>query len=233
MMGLAASLGGPVAAQNVPRPETLVQAWAASQGPRADALGRVELVEHGEWMIDGPFRLRRTAVVSRVAGGRGTDGWQREPVEVTVDGQPVPLARWQELDERRRELLGAPAERAARAVVILHDALGQLEPAGETVLDGRAWRVELVPRDRREPLERYTLWFDRQQGHLLRSRAIARARRTDRPLVVVTEYARVEGLDVPRRRHIEGSTQMKRRLRTYTILFAYEARYEDYRFFNR
>ncbi|MDX1548811.1 MAG: hypothetical protein R3247_17565, partial [Rhodothermales bacterium] len=60
-----------------------------------------------------------------------------------------------------------------------------------------------------------------------------RPRRSERPLVVVTEYARVEGLDVPRRRRLEGSTQMKRRLRTYTVLYSYQARYDDYRFFRR
>ena len=231
------ALAVPARAQEAPRPETLVRAWAASQGAHADEIEGVTLREHSEWTIDGPFRLRRTRLVADVHGERDGEGWARDPVEVAIDGRPVPLERWQQWERQRRQLLGPRTEEAARTVILLHDMLEHLVPAGGAVpdaLDGvPAWRVELVARTAREPLDRYTLWFDRQRGHLLRSRAVARPRRSERPLVVVTEYARVEGLDVPRRRRLEGSTQMKRRLRTYTVLYSYQARYDDYRFFRR
>ncbi len=227
----------PVQAQDAPRPGTLVRAWAASQAALGTDLERVELRERSEWTLDGPFGVRRTRMVARVAGGPDTDGWQRDPVAVEVDGRRVSPARWRELEERRLALIGPQTEQAARRVIQLHEMLGRMEPAGDTgreALDGvPCWRIDLVPRDRDAALERYTLWFDQAQGHLVRSRAVVRARRSETPLLITTDYVRVEGFDVPRRRRMEGTAQTRRRLRTYTLLFKYEAAYSDFRFFRK
>jgi hypothetical protein len=95
------------------------------------------------------------------------------------------------------------------------------------------WRVELVPRTQGEALQRYTLWFDRAQGHLLRTRAIVRTERNDTPFTINTSYTHIDGFDVPSHRRMEGTTQTKRRSRTYTLLFEYEASYDQYRFIRR
>jgi hypothetical protein len=38
----------------------------------------------------------------------------------------------------------------------------------------------------------------------------------------------VDGLDVPTYRRIEGSARTQRRLRTFTVLFTYEATFDEY-----
>ena len=128
-------------------------------------------------------------------------------------------------------------ETASREIIQLAPLLEKLRPADRTraeEVDGvAAWRVELVPHAQDEALQRYTLWFDRSQGHLLRSRAVVRAERSDTPFFITTSFMRVDGFDVPSRRRIEGTTQTKRRRRTYTLLFEYEAQYDQYRFFHR
>lgn len=226
-----------VEAQEAPRPEMLVRAWAEGLEARAVGLSRIELRERSGWVLDGPFGVRRTHMVARVTGGPDPGGWERDPVRVEVDGRRVPLRRWRTLDERRKALTGTRAETAAREVLQLALLLNELRPADRTrparVEDVPAWRVELVPHARSEALQRYTLWFDRAQGHLLRSRAIVRTERKDTPFTITTRYTRVDGFDVPSHRRIEGTTQTQRRRRTYTLLFEYEAFYDQYRFIRR
>lgn len=225
----------PLAAQEAPRPGVLLRGWLASQDAMASNLARVALREEAAWTLDGPFGVRRLLTLAEVEGSTGDEAWQRRVLEVEVNGRRVPRERWEQAEQQRRRLMDPRAETAARAVVQIHQLLAKLRPAGDTsrdALDGvRCWRIELVPRNRREAIERVTLWFSRSDGHLARSRVVVERRRGAMPFIVTTDYRRVEGLDVPRRRHIEGTTQMRRRLRTYTILFTYEATYADYRFF--
>ena len=227
----------PAQAQEAPRPRTLVRAWLASQVERGSDIGRVELREQAEWTADGPFGVRRIGWEADVSGGPDTDGWDRVPIAVTANGRRIPLRRWGELEKQRRGMIGPHAEAVARAVIQFHHVISRMRPSGTAmaeVIDGVAcWRVEMVPPNRREPVERYTLWFARTEGHLVRSRALVRAPRIDRPFIVTTDYTRVEGFDVAYRRDMEGTTQMKRRLRTYTVLFTFEATYSDYRFFRK
>ncbi len=232
MAGLAFA---PAWAQNAPRPRALVHAWLASQTERGRHIGRVELRERAEWTVDGPFGVRSIGWEAVVSGGPDTDGWQREPISVTANGRPIPLTRWQDLDKQRRRMMGPHAEGVARAVIQFHKLIANMRPSGEAAretVDGvPCWRVEMVPRTLREAVERYTLWFDRDTRLLIRSRALVRAPRTDRPFIITTNYMRIEGVDVPRRRLMEGTTKTRRRRRTYTVLFKYDASYAHYRFF--
>lgn len=225
----------PAWAQNAPRPGMLVRAWLASQAERGGTIGRVKLHERAEWTIDGPFGVRSIGWEASVSGGPDTDGWQRDPISVRANGRPIPLTRWPDLDQQRRRMMGPHAEGVARAVIQFHRLIANMRPSGEAVheaLEGvPCWRVEMVPRRPREAVERYTLWFDQDTGHLVRSRALVRAPRTDRPFLITTEYTRADGFDVPSRRLMEGTTKTRRRRRTYTVLFKYEAAYSDYRFF--
>ena len=227
----------PAQAQEAPRPRTLVRAWLAAQVERGNDIGRVDLREQAEWMADGPFGVRRIGWEADVSGGPDTDGWTRDPISLNANGRRLPLRRWKELERQRRSMIGPHAEAVARAVIQFHQVISKMRPSGETmaeVIDGvPCWRVEMMPPNRREPVERYTLWFARDEGNLVRSRALVRAPRTDRPFLVTTDYTRVEGFDVARRRHMEGTTVLKRRLRTYTVLFTFEATYSDYRFFRK
>lgn len=215
----------------------LVRTWLASQAERGGHIGRVALREQAEWIIDGPFGVRSIGWEAGVSGGPDTDGWHREPIAVTANGRPIPLTRWPDLDRQRRGMMGQHAEGVARAVIQFHRLIANMRPSGEAVretIDGvPCWRIEMVPRRPRDAVERYTLWLDREAGHLVRSRALVRAPRTDRPFLITTDYTRVDGFDVPSLRLMEGTTKTRRRRRTYTVLFKYEAAYSDYRLFRK
>ncbi len=75
-----------------------------------------------------------------------------------------------------------------------------------------------------------TLWFSRGAPVLLQSRFVVRPEQPGPPILVHTEYDRRDGLDVPRFRRVEGSFSMRRRFRTFTTLFSYDAEYTGYRF---
>jgi hypothetical protein len=104
-------------------------------------------------------------------------------------------------------------------------------PPHEDLLDEQPhWRFDLAPERRRARVERLTLWLT-PDGHLRRSRALLSPRRPprrDAPFVVTTDYARVQGLDVPAHRHIEGIVQQRRRERSFSMLFDYTATYSDH-----
>ena len=95
--------------------------------------------------------------------------------------------------------------------------------------DGLYWRLEVVPRLENRPVERITLWFTQQGQRLHRSRILVQPRNGQPPILLTTDYTRLEGLDVPANRRIEGTVQTKRRMRTFTMLFVYTAAYSDYR----
>ena len=234
MAGLALT---PAHAQLAPRPQALIRAWLAAQVERGGHIGRVELREQAAWTVDGPFGVRSIGWEAVVSGGPDTDGWNREPISITANDRPLPLTRWPDLDKQRRGMMGPHAEGVTRAVIQFHKLIANMRPSGGTAretIDGVAtWRIEMVPRMRREAVERYTLWFDRKTGRLIHSRALVRAPRTDRPFLISTDYTRIDGFDVPGRRMIEGTTKMRRRRRTYTVLFSYDASYTDYRFFGK
>lgn len=224
-----------VQAQDAPRPNTLVRAWLTAQSQRARDLERVELQEQAQWTLDGPFGVQQTQLLANVVGIPDSSDWQRTPISVRMNDQDVPPERWIELEQRRRSLMGSQADKAASMIVQLHRLIGRMRPAGPVAPDDVAgiasWRVELVPRNPQEPIERYTIWFDQNNGHLIRSRALVRARRAESPFIITTAYTRVQGFEVPARRRMEGTVRTRRRMRTYTMLFTYEAVYTDYRFF--
>ena len=49
------------------------------------------------------------------------------------------------------------------------------------------------------------------------------------PFTITTTYRRIDGLDLPVARTVEGTIPTRRRMRTFTLLFRLEATYSDYR----
>ena len=96
--------------------------------------------------------------------------------------------------------------------------------------DGRdVFRVDLISTVARLRIDRITLWFDADEGHLLRSRTIFRPRAERTTLIVETAFRRLGGLDVPVQRRIEATVQRKRRLRHFTTIVTVDSEFEDFR----
>lgn len=215
-----------------PRPAELLRGWLDSQQERLEQLSSLEVHEDASLVLDGPFGSRALETTARVVVRRPEERWERDILAASLDGRPVPPERWEMALRHRTRMVGPRAAEAIRSVVLLPRALRDMRPAGRPErdeVDGRpVWRYDLVSRTRSGPVERVALWLT-PTGRLVQSRVVAHARPDAPPLVVTTWYDRLEGLDLPVERHIEGTAQTRRRMRTFTMLFDYEATYRDYR----
>lgn len=197
--------------------------WAESQRQTARRYATISFVEESVRRYDGPQGERRIRLISRFSGPLGAEkDWQRAIERVEVNGRPVPPGetwRGQRFLSRHRD---------ENLVLPLSILVRDLRVEGRLDADGNLVRIDLMA-EAQAQIERATLWFDR--ARLVRSRVVMRPRReAEAPLVVETEYHRVHGLDVPLRRHSEGMVRLERRGRPYTMLYAQEAEYRDYRF---
>jgi hypothetical protein len=80
------------------------------------------------------------------------------------------------------------------------------------------WRVDAAPQEQPDPVERMTAWFDVDEFRLRATHTILGAPGAS-PIQIRTSYARIDGIDVPIRRHISGSSRVQRRVRYFTTLF--------------
>lgn len=79
------------------------------------------------------------------------------------------------------------------------------------------------------PVERITYWFDEDIERLIMSFSVVTFP-GNRSLEAQTSYERIEGLDVPVWRTIEGTFAMQRRLRTITVRLKHESTFSNYTF---
>lgn len=222
------------AAQAPPDPAALLHPWLSQQVAHSRGLEAFSFHERASYVLDGPNGARRVQHRAEIEGGADRRDWTRTFLAVEVNGRPVPPERWDEVEQRRQGLGNLPFLRILQATHLGPQLFRRLEPAGPVAPaeNGARWRLDLIPRRAQPPLERVTLWFDRD-GRLRNSRILLRPQNNDAPFVVTTEYARVDGLDVPVRRHIEGTVQVRRRSRIFTMLLQYEGQYDDFRFYRR
>ncbi len=210
--------------------DEVVARWQAGQERAARRVSAITCVEESNRRLDGPSGTREILTVSRLHMGLGEEHLKRELLRVEMNGRPVP-----EREQHRvvRYLQHGRRDGAALADVLYAPALlAALRPEGvprpDALADG-ALRLDLLAPPP-HPVERVTLWFTPRGDRLVRSRLLARHRPDDAPLVVETEYRRRGGLDVPHHRHVEGSVLVRKRSRTFTMLYDQQIAYRDYRF---
>lgn len=223
----------PVQAQDAPAADSsardLLRQWHTAQAERLDRVERFTAKEAAAWTLDGPFGTQAMEMTAHITGTQGD--WDRTVASVRVNGRPVVPERWERMRRRRQHLAGPEAEAMTRSVLQLPRLIRWMRPASrptEEVLDDQqVWRFDLVPERPRSVIERLTLWLA-PDGYLLQSRALLRPRRHPAPFIITTDYTRIQGLDVPAYRHIEGIVQQRRRERTFSMLFDYTATYTDH-----
>lgn len=218
----------PVSGQQAGDP---VARWHESQVQAARRIGAVTCTERSERRLDGPQGAKEIHTVVRVRALPGQPNADRDVTAVEMNGREVPD------DQRRRVMRYIPHGRQERErvsdmlfapMVFVPDLRREGAARPDPAQDG-AWRVDLLGRDD-HPVERLTLWFTDRGDRLVRSRLLARQGAEAPPFVIETAYRRRSGLDVPDTRHIEGSMVVRKRSRTYTVLYEQQTAYRDYRF---
>lgn len=221
-----------------PEAVALLTRWAEATREAFDRVERVDYVETTDQLVDGPFNRHRLGSVADATLYPDRDRPERRIRDFYLDGRPVRPVRARIAQERLRRAIPG-IETVLRAAGLPLQALRGLRPAGAPVfeaLDGRpVVRVEAVPRTDRDPVERATFWFARPRSArevplLLRSQVILRPDvPRARPIIVTTDYDRIEGVPVPRRRRVEATLQQRRRIRTFTVLITVDLAFDDVR----
>lgn len=232
-----AALCRPTVAQPTPLHadfEAQFSVWLDGQVARAQEIAHVSFVEVASREIDSPYGVRRSAFEARLSGTPGEPSWDRELLAFTLNGEDIPRDKWDPMDRRWRHWLRGPVEEMTDILLIPPRLFPHLRPAGPPQhddLDGiPAFRFDTLPKDAQGPIQRATFWFARDDFRLLRSRVLAQPPGRGNHLRVDVDYLRAEGLDVPQARRIEGTLQIKRRIRVFSALILYEATYRDYAF---
>lgn len=228
LLGLSPTVA--LQAQTAPPPESLLRDWATTQREAGQDLAYIAFTETITWTVDGPFGMRETELDARVQGMPEAQEWDRQIRSLRVNGTPVPEERWRGFPHQMRRLFGRNAALMAPGLPMTLRLLARTRPAsGVTAEDLGAiptWRLDVVPIDEARPVDRITLWFDRETGALRQTRTIFQSRGST--LVATVDYERRNGLDLPRVRHLEGTLQTRRRGQSFTLLFSLDATYSAY-----
>ena len=211
--------------------------WVQSQMEQWDRIESVEFRERSRRTLDNPFGVNRAQVESRVVGYPDDREYERRIVSAEVEGRRVPPRRMEEFRERWTRF----SQQLGRGSNVFSAwrlrALLATRPSGRPIredYDGtEAYRVDLVPADRQANIDRITMWFSARGGRALASRTVFEQRGQRSSLIVEIEYERIDGIDVPRSRRIDGTVQTRRRLRHFTTIVTLESRFDEYRFSRR
>lgn len=209
-----------------------VRAWADAQQRAADDVAVVRMEETTERTLDTGFGARRLHVEAALAGLPG-GAWRRTVRAATVNGRPIPPERVERLEDGFHRRMGD--DRLLDALLLPAPLLRRLQPLrprgeADAVFGRPAVRFDFAARGD-APVERVSLWFEPDERRLLHARVVlARPRPADRAahLVVTTDYARIDELDLPVRRRLDGSVRMRRRSRAFTVVVDAESRYANH-----
>jgi hypothetical protein len=167
-----------------------------------------------------------------VSGSTSSSRWQNDITGFRSDGRSVPRNDWNTLAVQWQSLLGEPFASLIEDPALPLQLFENMSPSGnakeERINGAMHWRIEMIPERGSAPYQRVTLWVHQEVGYLSRSRAVLSDRRSS--IEVVTDYKRVNGIDVPFQRQFEGKVQSRRRTRITTLFFNIKGDYSGYRF---
>jgi hypothetical protein len=210
----------------------LFQAWRSLQRQNSRRVSRISLSETLDSRFDGPAGTWSSTVDMNVSGSTSSSRWQNDITGFRSDGRSVPRNDWNTLAVQWQSLLGEPFASLIEDPALPLQLFENMSPSGnakeERINGAMHWRIEMIPERGSAPYQRVTLWVHQEVGYLSRSRAVLSDRRSS--IEVVTDYKRVNGIDVPFQRQFEGKVQSRRRTRITTLFFNIKGDYSGYRF---
>ena len=210
----------------------LFQAWRSLQRQNSRSIQRISLRERLDSRFDGPAGTWSSTVDMNVSGYAGNNSWQNDITGFRSDGRSLPSTDWGSMSIQWRNLLGDPFASIIEDPALPLQLFDQMSPSGnakeERINGAMHWRIEMVPNRGGVPYQRVTLWVHQEVGYLTRSRAVIADRRSS--IEVVTDYKRLNGIDVPIRRKFDGKVQSRRRNRISTLFFNVQGDYSNYSF---
>lgn len=197
-----------------------IRRWVVEQQEASVTVSRIRFEESGSYSLDGAFGARTLEVDSEVVLGLASQEADRRVLRVrTEDGE---VREGEQQGRRRlrhpvrRDLLAA-TDRLLFPARLLETQVPRGPLENERLNGQDVYRLVTVADAPEDPVESVVWHFARPSGRLVQARAIVRGegRAT---LVLEMAYSRREGLDLPTNRKMEGSFEVRRRTRTYTVL---------------
>jgi len=205
--------------------------WARDQEAASRGVRSVTMTERSQHMLESAGGARRLGLTTRFTIGPGDARPVREVVDLTVDGNPVERPS----PDRRRHYENPLQEQLQEAAdQLLHPLhlLARMNPPSDvetTEFNGQTLiSIRTRTRDEGPGVVRAIWWLDPADGRLVQARAFVEGQE-GAALDVFVRYERIEGLDLPVRKRVEGSFPMRRRMRTFTILVDVRADLEEHR----
>jgi hypothetical protein len=194
--------------------------WARGQEAALTGVRSITMVERGHHMYEGASGPRRMGMDTRYTLGTGTTPPVREVLELTVDGEP----HERKPPDRRRHDGNPMQESMQRAVDLLLQPtrlLAEMNPPEEVeTIEFNGQQVVSIRTRARDPeagVARAVWWLDPADGRLVQARVFVESPEGG-AFDASVRYDRIEGIDLPVRRRVEGSFPLRRRMRTFTIL---------------
>lgn len=212
-----------------------LERWADGQNAALNGVRQVTMLERGRHVYEGATGQRRLGMSTRYVLESGNAPPQRDVVEVTIDGEPVDRP-----DEGRRRRHENPIQASMQRAVdlLLQPArlLPLMQPPDEVEtieFNGTEYvSIRMRAIDPGPGLVRAVWWFDPADGRLVQVRVFVENAEGG-ALDAFVRYERIEGIDLPVRRRVEGSFPWKRRMRTFTILVDVRADIDDHAIIRR
>lgn len=175
---------------------------------------------------------QETFIESRIEGTPGTMDFDRTIEQMRFNGQPIPLAKRAQEERRRYNVIGVGFKAFMQSAAFPTRLFARMTPSTplqREVNDGVAyWRFEMIPRRDMPAIERLTVWFDQKERRLHQVRMVINRRSDNQPLVVLTRYARFDGIDLPVVRTTEGTVRRRRRGKLFTYIFKLEMTFDNH-----
>jgi hypothetical protein len=194
--------------------------WLAGQEAALRGVRLISMQEQGTYDLEGARGRRSVELTIGLEMPRGAQPIERSIQGMAIDGNPVSHGT-SDRGRRYASPLSADLQRATDLLLTPGAALEHMIPADaverDTISTGPIIGIRARATDESSLITRVVWWLDEATGAL----AIARAFIADPDgavLDVTVRYNRVEGLDLPLRRRIEGSMPVRRRVRSYTVL---------------
>ena len=209
-----------------------VARWTADQRAAHRGIIRVSMLEKTSMRFEYASGSRTMKVEEELSYTPNGDQIESRILAMEVDARVMPPETPEQRTRREqgREHFDPQREarRFARPLSVLERLQGQGAPEMAEV-DGRQLvRIAMTAVDPADPIPRLTAWFDQDTAALVQVRAFVGGQ-AGSALTVFVRYVRVDGLDLPVRRHTEGSFSFRRREREFSSLVDVRADISEHR----
>lgn len=209
-----------------------LRSWMEEQRRAIEQIASFQILETTRHTWDGGFGKQILRTQARLRGGPEAEPPGRSNIRMVLNGKEVSPERGNRIRRQQRSMFRPEMGRIIESFRFPVQDLSRLRlnrEMTEEVLNGvPVLRVDAVPRSRPSPIERMTAWFDAETFQLLATQTLLRAL-AGKTILMHSTYERIDGIDMPVQRVLEGSARVRRRMRLFTVLFERTVDFSNHR----